>query len=182
MTRCAVISDLLQPAQERIGELWYEGVIGVAEEHRATSIVDDVLAGLAATPSHDPVVGATCILAALGHEQHVLGLRALRLALEDEGWVCEYIGAMTPASDLVRMNRFVRADVALLSASYDPDLGELAGAVSQLKHQGCRVLVGGAAISGSAGLWKRLGADGHGADARVAQHLARRLCRHDQRA
>jgi MerR family transcriptional regulator, light-induced transcriptional regulator len=178
VTRSAVISDLLQPALERIGELWYEGAVGVADEHRATGIVEDVLAGLPPTPSQHPVAsGARCLLAAVGNERHVLGLRALRLVLEDDGWACEYLGAMTPVAELVRLNGSLRTDVVLLSASYEPDTHELAGAVRQLKYQGSRVLVGGVAIAAAAGLWKRLGADGYGPDARVAQHLARRLCR-----
>ncbi len=36
-SRLAVISDLLHPAQYQIGELWYQGRMGVAEEHRASA-------------------------------------------------------------------------------------------------------------------------------------------------
>ena len=176
LPRSAVISDLLQPAQERIGELWYEGAIGVADEHRATGVVEDLLAGLAPTPSSQPVAaGARCLLAAIGDEQHVIGLRALRLVLEDDGWTCEYLGAMTPASELIRAAGFIRPQVVLLSASYLPNTSELAEAITRLKKRGSRVLVGGAALARVAGLWRRLGADGFGPDARVAQHLAHRM-------
>jgi methanogenic corrinoid protein MtbC1 len=176
VTRGAVISDLVQPAQERIGELWYAGSIGVADEHRATGIVEEILARLDPTPSAVGVrPGARCLLAALGDEQHVLGLRALRMVLEDDGWACEYLGGTVPAAELLRVNQDIRADVVLLSASYAPDRAELAGAIRHLRGQGSATLVGGAALGSEAGLWKRLGAHGYGPDARVAQYLARRL-------
>ena len=178
VTRSAVISDLLQPAQERIGELWYEGSTRVADEHRATGIVEEILARLDPTPSDVSVrPGARCLLAALGEEQHVLGLRALRMVLEDDGWACEYLGGTLPAAELVRANRAIRADVVLLSASYAPDTAALSDAIRQLRRQGSATLVGGAALVSEAGLWKRLGAHAYGPDARVAQYLARRLCR-----
>ena len=176
LPRSTVISELLQPAQERIGELWYEGVIEVADEHRATGVVEDLLNRLAPTRSVRPVAqGTTCILAAVGDEQHVIGLRALRLVLEDDGWTCEYLGAMTPAAELVRADRLIRPRVVLLTAAYLPSTEELADVIARLKKRGSLVLVGGAAVARVGGLWRRLGADGFGPDARVAQYLARRM-------
>lgn len=178
VTRSAVISDLLHPAQERIGELWYEGSIGVADEHRATGIVEEILALLSPTPSAVGVrPGARCLLGALGEEQHCLGLRALQMVLEDDGWACEYLGGTVPAAELLRVNQGIQADVVLLSASYAPDIAQLVGAIRHLRRQGSATLVGGAALDSEAGLWKRLGAHAYGPDARVAQYLARRLCR-----
>ena len=52
--RVAVFSDLLQPAQVQVGELWYAGQIGVADEHRATAIVEAVVSSLPVDPG-DPI-------------------------------------------------------------------------------------------------------------------------------
>ena len=89
-SRTDVFADLIQPAQYEIGELWYSGRIGVAIEHRATAIVEAVVEDLEPTPSAHPVrPGTSCVLAAVGDEQHVVGLRVLQLALEDDGWLVE---------------------------------------------------------------------------------------------
>lgn len=167
LSRVAVISDLFQPAQERIGELWYEGKIGVAEEHRATAIVEELLLGMAPTPSLHPVSArATCLLAAVGDEQHAIGLMALRLALEDEGWRCDFLGARTPTSELIRVANSSRPRLAMLSASYLPNLADFARAIEELHRIPCRVMTGGAAFGRVDGLWRRIHADAYAADAR----------------
>lgn len=175
-SRVAVFSDLLQPAQHEIGELWYEGRIGVADEHRATSIVEAVASSLPPTPSPDPVPrGSRCLLAALGEEQHVLGLKVLKLALEDEGWTTPWLGARTPLHEVVDAVRARPPRVVALSAAYLPAVEPLKVAIGTLKAMGPRVLVGGAAFNRIPDLWVRLGADGHGSDARVTLVLARRM-------
>ena len=48
-------------------------------------------------------------------------------------------------------------------------------AIRLVKERGIPVLVGGAAFNRTPSLVEQVGADGHGADARVALTLARRL-------
>ena len=175
-SRVAVFSDLLQPAQHEIGELWYEGRIGVADEHRATSIVEAVVNSLPPTRSADPVPrGSRCLLAALGEEQHVLGLKVLKLALEDEGWTTQWVGGRTSIDEVLEAVRTRPPHVVALSAAYLPEVQPLKLAIDRLKAIGARVLVGGAAFNRIPDLWTRLGADGHGSDARVTLVLARRM-------
>lgn len=177
-SRAAIVADLLQPAQHQIGELWYRGQIGVAEEHRATAIVETILEGLDPTPSSDPVApGSRCLLATVGTEQHRLGLRALGLVLEDEGWSVDHMSSSLPQSELLRYVRLERPQVVGLSASYLPSLRDIQLAVGALRGEGVRVIVGGPAFARVPLLWKRLGADDHAGDARVAAVLMRRLLR-----
>lgn len=175
-SRVAVFSDLLQPAQHEIGELWYEGRIGVADEHRATSIVEAVVSSLPPTRTADPVPrGSRCLLAALGEEQHVLGLKVLRQALEDDGWTTQWLGGRTPLDEVLDAARSRTPHVVALSAAYLPEVQPLKFAIERLKAMGPRVLVGGAAFNRVPDLWARLGADGHGSDARISLVLARRM-------
>lgn len=171
-----LFADLIQPAQYEIGELWYSGRIGVAVEHRATAIVEGIVAGLHPTPSSRPVKpGTSCVLAAMGDEQHVLGLRLLQLALEDDGWSVEQLGGRTPVQELVDFVARRRMALVGLSASYLPSIRTISRTVEQVKARRIPVLVGGAAFNRMPGLWRRVGADAHGVDARVSVVLARRL-------
>jgi methanogenic corrinoid protein MtbC1 len=175
-SRTAIFADLIQPAQYEIGELWYSGRIGVAAEHRATAIVERIVAALAPTPSSRPVPrGSTCVLAAVGDEQHVLGLRVLQLALEDDGWSVEQLGGRTPVEDLLTFVAQRRTALVGLSASYLPSVRAIRQSVERVKARRIPVLVGGAAFNRVPGLWRRVGADGHGVDARVSVVLARKL-------
>ena len=175
-SRVALFSDLVQPAQYEIGELWYEGRIGVADEHRATSIVEAVVSALPPTPSADPVPpGSRCLLAALGQEQHMLGLKVFKLALEDDGWTTQLLGSGISLEKMLDAVRIRRPRVVALSAAYLPAVQPLKLAVERIKAMGPRVLVGGAAFNRVPDLWLRVGADGHGGDARVSLVLARRM-------
>jgi MerR family transcriptional regulator, light-induced transcriptional regulator len=175
-SRVALVSDLIQPAQYQIGELWYEGRIGVAEEHRATAIVQAVVNSLPPTPSSDPVPqGSRCLMATAGEEQHVLGLKVLALAFEDEGWNVKSAGAGASLDEVLEAVRSWHPQVVALSASYLPSAKPVKQAIERIKATGPKVMVGGAAFNRVPGLWSRLGADGHGSDARIALVLARRM-------
>lgn len=175
-SRIGVFADLIQPAQYEIGELWYEGRIGVAAEHRATATVETIIEKLSPTPSRRPVrPGTSCVLAAVGDEQHVVGLRVLQLALEDEGWAVEQLGGPTPVEQLVAFVAQRPVSLVGLSAGYLPSTRALRHSVEQIKARRIPVVVGGAAFNRVPGLWRRVGADGHGVDARMSVVLARKL-------
>jgi methanogenic corrinoid protein MtbC1 len=177
-SRLAVISDLFHPAQYQVGELWYQGRLGVAEEHRATAIVTSVAAALPPTPVARPVrSGARCILSGLAGERHVVGLQLLAMALEDDGWLVQQLPPPTPRAELVRAAKEWRPDIVGLSAAYLSSTRELAAAITALKTLRLPVLVGGPLFNRAPGLWRTVGADGHGSDARVSTVLMRRFLR-----
>src|SRR5215467_14260829 len=43
-SRLAVFADLVQPAQERVGDLWYRGQVGMGDENRAASVLARLVA------------------------------------------------------------------------------------------------------------------------------------------
>lgn len=177
-SRLAVISDLFHPAQYQVGELWYQGRLGVAEEHRATAIVTSVAAALPPTPVARPVrPGACCILSGLASERHVVGLQLLAMALEDDGWVVQQLPPPTPRAELIRATEEWRPHIVGLSAAYLSTSRELAAAITALKALRVPVLVGGPLFNRAPGLWRAIGADAHGSDARVTTVLMRRFLR-----
>ena len=177
-SRLAVISDLFHPAQYQVGELWYQGRVGVAEEHRATAIVSRVATGLTATPVARPVrPGATCILSGLTGERHVIGIQFLALALEDEGWSVQQLPPPMPRSELLRAVMEWRPDVVGLSAAYAPTTRQISTAVAAVHALGVPVMVCGPLFNRAPGLWRAVGADAHGTDARVSPVLMRKCLR-----
>ncbi len=177
-SRVAVFVDHLQPAQYEIGEMWYRGEIQVADEHRATAVVQWVTERLPPSPTSSPVPpGSRCLLAAMGDELHLLGLRQLQLALEDDGWRPGLMGPAVQASALVDRVRQTDPDLVCISAGYLPSTTGLQRAVRAVRELRIPVLVGGPAFNRSPALWRKVGADHHGSDARVGLVLARRLLR-----
>ena len=177
-SRVAVFVDLLQPAQYEIGELWYRGEIKVEDEHRATAVAQRVTEALPPTPSATPVPPtARCLMAAMGEEQHVLGLRQLQLAFHDDGWPVVLMGPRVEAAALADEVRGTDPSLVCISAGYLPSATPVRKAVDAIRELRIPVLVGGSAFNRSPQLWRQVGADHHGADARVALVLARRLLR-----
>lgn len=177
-SRLAVISDLFHPAQYQIGELWYQGQLGVAEEHRATAIVTAVASGLPPTPVAHPVRrGARCVLSGLTRERHVIGLQLLALALEDDGWIVNQLPPPTPRSELLRAVKEWRPDVVGLSAAYLPTTVEITTTIGAVRSLGVPVMVGGPLFNRAPSLWRTVRADAQGSDARVSTVLMRRYLR-----
>lgn len=174
-SRLALFADLIHPAQYEIGDLWYRGEIGIADEHRATAIVEEITLALPPTPAQGRSPRGKCVLAAVGSEQHVVGLRLLGAALEDDGWTVTMLGGRTPAADLTKMVRKVRPRFVGLSAGYLPQPASLKATIEELKKLRVPVLVGGPAFNRNASLSTMVGADGHGTDVRVAVALAQRI-------
>lgn len=174
-SRLALFADLIHPAQYEIGDLWYRGEIGIADEHRATAMVEEITLALPPTPAQGRSPLGRCLLAAVDSEQHVVGLRLLSAALEDDGWTVTMLGGRTPAASLAEMVRKVRPKFVGLSAGYLPQPASLTATIEELKRQKVPVLVGGPAFNRNPSLWMKVGADGHGTDVRVAVALARRI-------
>ncbi|HZV48422.1 MAG TPA: cobalamin B12-binding domain-containing protein [Candidatus Dormibacteraeota bacterium] len=177
-TRMAVFADLLQPALYEVGEIWYQGRIKLDDERWAAALVEHLVEQLPPTPSGSPVPrGSRCLLAPLPGDRHLLGLRMFALVLEDEGWEVEVVDVDVDTSNLAALAERVRPRLVGLSAGYLPSPRTAAQVVGAIRGLGIPVLVGGTAFNRSVDLWQRVGAVGHGADARVGAVLARRVVR-----
>ena len=129
ITAAAVQSMVIEPAMVRIGELWQENAITVADEHLATAISHSVLVRLfdalaVAPPRSCPKV----LLAAPEGQHHVLGLRMIADVLEGAGFDVLYLGPDVPVGALrtavaqhepaiVGLSFAISANVASLAAS-----------------------------------------------------------------
>lgn len=99
----AVQSLVIGPAMVRIGELWQSRVIGVADEHLATSISQRALLRLFEKISASRVRPGSrerVVLAAVEGQHHVLGLRMVADVLEGAGFDVLYLGEDVPVASL----------------------------------------------------------------------------------
>jgi methanogenic corrinoid protein MtbC1 len=177
-SRLAVFSDLVQPAQGEIGELWYQGRICNDDERRAACVLERLVASLPPTPGCTPVpAGTRCLLAVLPGERHTLGLGMFARALEDEGWQVELLDSCCELEEVPHLVDRTRPRLVGLSAGYLPSVRRMAQVVGAVRALPVPVLVGGAAFNRAGDLWRRVGASAYGPDPRVGAVLARRLAR-----
>lgn len=138
------IDEIVAPALRTVGDRWREGAECIAEEHLLSEAVRSRLRVLLADRRH--AVRGTAVLACAPGERHELGLLALAVLLQADGWLPVYLGADAPLESSLALADRMGAAVICLSAS-TPDL--LADLTSRLADaelpDSTRVVIGGAA-------------------------------------
>ena len=112
-----VYLEVLEPALVQVGELWAGGELNVAYEHYATAITQSVLGELGWRMRTPPVSGRLAVVACTPGEQHCVGGQMVAQFAEAEGWEAFWLGAATPAADLVALVDAERPDVVALSTT-----------------------------------------------------------------
>jgi DNA-binding transcriptional MerR regulator len=115
----AVISDLLIPYLDDLGERWARDEVTVAQEHFASNLIRGRM--LALGRSWDAGYGPRAVLACPEGELHDLGIVLFGVALGRRGWRITFLGANTPVATLISTAREVSPDAVVIAAT-DPDL------------------------------------------------------------
>ena len=167
--------DLVQPAMYEVGRLWEQNTITVAREHAATAIAEYVLGRVfARLPQAETARGRAVVVGPTG-ERHQIGPRIVADALEADGWDVRYLGIDVPDEATVASVLEHQAILVCISATLAttiPMVRDLIGKIRLVTADGARILVGGRAFV-VGGMWRAVGADGYGADARGAVEAAR---------
>lgn len=129
-----VLREVLLPYLRELGERWARGAASVAQEHFASNVIRDRLAGLGRGWGHGR--GPQAVLACVPDELHDIALLAFGVVLHRNGWRIRYLGASTPLDDLIRLAGTARPDLVVLAATRPErfecvadDLARLAGIV-----------------------------------------------------
>jgi len=140
--------EIVAGALIRVGQLWQEGQISVADEHVATAVAQSVLACL--YPSFPWVeTGPKAIVACVEGEQHALGARMAADLLACDGWCVTFVGADLPVDALVDLVVREAPVFVGLSVAMPDRLPSAREAVARLRRAAprCKVLVGGRAVA-----------------------------------
>lgn len=172
---------LLAPAQSEIGNMWHAGQIHAADEHLASNVVRDALVLLRsrARSARAPRNGKRVLLASVPGNLHDLGARMVGDQLELDGFQVAFLGANTPARDLILAARDFQPDLIALSVQLGSQLRGAAALIALLHRElgpaPPPILVGGGPIAAIPELWRSVGADAGAPDAPGAVLQARRL-------
>jgi DNA-binding transcriptional MerR regulator len=107
------VEEIVAPALRVVGDRWRGGAECIAEEHLLSEVVLARLRSLLG--DRRPALRGTAVLACAPGEQHELGLLALAVLLQADGWLAIYLGADTPLESAVTTS--IRADADLLCLS-----------------------------------------------------------------
>lgn len=109
------IVQVIDPALERMGELWSSGEVTVALEHQLSELVRAKLRGLLNGTVRGPRGGA--VLCCVPGERHELGLLSLAVLMNADGWSVAYLGADTPLANAAELADSIGAHVLCVSAT-----------------------------------------------------------------
>ena len=140
----ALLTDVVLPYLEDLGERWTRGEASVAQEHFGSSVLRGRLLGLARGWGQG--LGPVAVLACLPGEHHDLGLIAFGLALRARGWRIVYLGPDTPIETVEEVSRDLEPSLVVLSAVSDERVRPAVGQLRELAGRR-RLALGGAAAA-----------------------------------
>ncbi|TKD67466.1 cobalamin B12-binding domain-containing protein [Pseudalkalibacillus hwajinpoensis] len=139
--------EVLTKAMQRVGKLWEENEISVADEHLATTTCDYVLSRYAYSKkiSSTTTDGPRAVFLCIEQEQHYLGLKMISLLFQEYGWQTKLFGANLPLEHVIDTVEKWNASVVGISVSIMSHVERLNHYVTELEglEKTPEVLVGG---------------------------------------
>ncbi|MBK1731010.1 cobalamin B12-binding domain-containing protein [Thiococcus pfennigii] len=178
-----LLQHLIHPILQRVGELWEDGRISVADEHQATAIVNRVLGALYYEETFPDQVRGRALVASSLNQLHEIGAWMVATCLELDGWDVDYLGANVPPDALLQKARRVQPDLIALSIAMAFSLRETRALIAALRAQlpGVKILIGGQAFVRLPALVDDMGADAYQPDCAAAVQWARVVRRGESR-
>ena len=178
LSRAEIYLEVLAQSQIRLGELWHEGSINVAQEHLATTITMEVMDHLRQGIAPRTGLGVRAVVTPVEGDQHYLGARMIADFLAMDGWEVDFLGGGTPGKDLAEFVRQRKADLVALSSTlpdFLPNVRDAAEAIRELNLPAPKILLGGKALDKTNRDMDGLGCDATAGNVLEAVTEARRL-------
>ena len=120
MGRNRLLTSVIDPIMNRVGDMWNEGVLRVADEHLATSVIRTFLGTLQfnnRAPQGAPMLIATTPAG----QWHEIGALLASLTAQSAGWNTLYMGPNLPAEEIAGAAIAHSASAVALSIIYPGD-------------------------------------------------------------
>jgi MerR family transcriptional regulator, light-induced transcriptional regulator len=149
----SVMSELLLPYLDDLGDRWERHEVTVAQEHFASNLIRARLLGLGR--GWDSGYGPRALLACPEGELHDLGLILFGVALSRRGWRITFLGANTPLQTVRSTAADIRADAVVIAVSDPVHLTKSKGELVALARDFRLILAG----RGTDGIGASVGAE-----------------------
>lgn len=172
-----VYLHILMPSQARLGTLWVEGKISIAQEHIGTQITISEMGRLRPMLKPRPRLNKQILIAAPAGDMHSLGGRMISDFLHMDGWSVLFLGADTPPGEIFQTAKQKKVDVVGLSVTVKAGLPAAKETIRLLKtlSPSPKVLIGGQTVSTARSDVEALGADALATSAQDSIETARSI-------
>ena len=160
MTQPQLIENLIVPLIYKVGDLWHDGTIRVANEHLASAVFRSFLTNL--IEQHIPAENAPIIISATPRGQdHELGALIAGVTSAAAGWKVIYLGPDLPVEEIAAVCENLEAKVVALSIVYpndDPQLKKDLTNLNKMLPSNVSLIFGGRAADGYLDVLDEIGA------------------------
>ena len=155
-----VVTDVIEPLMRKVGELWQQGSLRIADEHLATSVIRRFIDGIRLGCQVPPGAPKLIVATPLG-QMHEIGALLVATVAASHDWQVVYLGANMPAEAIGRAVERTGARAVALSIVYpgaDPALSAELLKLRQLLGEQVSVLVGGRVFEKYSAALQQIGA------------------------
>ena len=145
----ALLSQVVAPLVQQIGDGWQAGTLKVAHEHLASAVIRTFL-GNAARPFAIHMSAPMLIATTPSGQIHEMGAALAAAAAANQGWRVTYLGASLPAEEIASAAFQSQSRAVALSIVHPADDAQLPRELKRLRQllpRETSILVGGAAAS-----------------------------------
>jgi len=120
-------------AMHRVGDLWFNGTITIADEHLATRVMLSALQKLRSIVVPVQTTGLQAVCCGIEGDLHELPIHLAEIIFESEGWDISNLGPNTPLFTLRDMVARKKPDLVCISARSIVDLDRATTEYAQLR-------------------------------------------------
>jgi methanogenic corrinoid protein MtbC1 len=120
-------------AMHRVGDLWFNGTITIADEHLATRVMLSALQKLRGVVVPGQATGLKAVSCGIEGDLHELPIHLAEIIFESEGWDISNLGPNTPLFTLRDMVAQKKPDLVCISARSIVDLDRATTEYAQLR-------------------------------------------------
>lgn len=142
-----IFDETVSIAMRRVGELWHDGEMSVADEHLATRIAVRAVESFGGSVRRVRPGGLTAVCCGAEDELHDLAVLCAQALLESEGWRVKNLGANTPFFALADAVEKYRPALVCISSTVPQSLARGAYEYGRLRQAardcGACIVLGG---------------------------------------
>jgi len=145
-----IFTDIVKPVMYKIGELWENGKISVADEHVATEMIIRIVDWLKVQEIKGENKDQCAICMSIFSEQHTLGIKMVASYLDIIGYRSIYIGNNLPTNELIAIIKKEKPKILALSVTLKSHQDSLVNIIKLIREidsfSNIDILVGGQGI------------------------------------
>jgi MerR family transcriptional regulator, light-induced transcriptional regulator len=139
--------DILLPALKKVGELWHEEKLSIAQEHMFTCCVNRIVLSMTNNMQNASDNSPAMLFATPSEETHECGILLSCLLAAAQQYRCYYLGANLPGKDIVEAAQHLQPDIiviGLVKTPPEPDtISQLQIVATAIKTMASTVWIGG---------------------------------------